>query len=154
MARRRLPRGLSRSISVEREAGTEMIAIARSIRTFVEEAALQALQAAGAGTAGTARGREAALENPFPGRGGLRLDAHSGLRRTLHPQERPRLSPCPNKDRRWDMFRIETVEDDGKLVGTYRTRGDATKALTQLAYQPEPRWLSEAPCPGHRAQPA
>jgi hypothetical protein len=38
------------------------------------------------------------------------------------------------------MFRIETAEDDGKLVGTYRTRGDATKALTQLAYHPEPRW--------------
>jgi hypothetical protein len=38
------------------------------------------------------------------------------------------------------MFRIDSAEDAGKFVGTYRTRGDASRALTQLAYQPEPRW--------------
>lgn len=49
-----------------------------------------------------------------------------------------RLSPT--KDKRWDLFRIEAVEDAGAKIGTYGTRGDASKALAKLAYEPEPRW--------------
>jgi hypothetical protein len=47
---------------------------------------------------------------------------------------------APAKDRRWDLFRIEEVDDLGKPVGTYGSRGDASKALVKLAYGPEPRW--------------
>ena len=39
-----------------------------------------------------------------------------------------------------DLFRIGTVNDLGKPVGTYNSRGDASKALANLAYEPEPRW--------------
>lgn len=49
-----------------------------------------------------------------------------------------RLSPT--KDKRWDLFRIEGVEDASAKIGTYGTRGDASKALAKLAYEPEPRW--------------
>ena len=49
-----------------------------------------------------------------------------------------RLSPA--KDKRWDLFRIGTVNDLGKPVGNYNSRGDASKALANLAYAPEPRW--------------
>lgn len=44
------------------------------------------------------------------------------------------------KDKRWSLFRIANAEDAGKLVGVYVGRGDANKALKQIAYQPEPRW--------------
>ena len=30
--------------------------------------------------------------------------------------------------------------NSGVLLGTYQGRGDANKALQQIAYQPEPRW--------------
>jgi hypothetical protein len=40
----------------------------------------------------------------------------------------------------WVEQQVSHWMDAGKLVGTYRTRGDASRALTQLAYQPEPRW--------------
>jgi len=49
-----------------------------------------------------------------------------------------RLSP--KGDKLWDLHRIGSVEDkDGDLVGIYRTRGDATKAVTTTAYQPDLR---------------
>lgn len=124
----------------EREAGTEMIAIARSIRTFVEEAARQRYERLERERLERREAEKQALEARFlvgadcgwtPIRGSVALFTRKNGRAY-------RLAPT--KDRRWDMFRIETAEDDGKLVGTYRTRGDATKALTQLAYQPEPRW--------------
>lgn len=49
-----------------------------------------------------------------------------------------RLSPT--KDMRLDLHRIVELQDAGKLVGTYRSRGDASKALLKMAYEPEPRW--------------
>jgi hypothetical protein len=43
------------------------------------------------------------------------------------------------KDKRWKLYRITSLEDPGDLLGTYQGRGDANKALQQIAYQPEPR---------------
>jgi hypothetical protein len=44
-------------------------------------------------------------------------------------------------DKMWNLYRIASVEDrDGALIGKYRYRGDVTKALAQIAYQPEPKW--------------
>lgn len=53
-----------------------------------------------------------------------------------------RLTPTPEK--RWRLDRVQSVSDDGEgegeEVGTYRARGEATKVVAQVAYQPEPRW--------------
>ncbi|MGE5564968.1 MAG: hypothetical protein ACM3YN_02265 [Parcubacteria group bacterium] len=50
-----------------------------------------------------------------------------------------RLSPTP--DKMWELHRIASIEDvKGIQIGKYRHRGDVTKALAQVAYQPEPRW--------------
>ena len=49
-----------------------------------------------------------------------------------------RLAPMPNKQ--WRLQRIVSPEDqDGIPIGTYGSRRDATKALEQVAYRPEPR---------------
>ena len=43
-------------------------------------------------------------------------------------------------DKMWKLQRIQSVGDaGGMLIGTYRARGDATKALAQVAFQPETR---------------
>lgn len=49
---------------------------------------------------------------------------------------------APTKDKMWDLHRVEAMCDDeeGGFIGTYQRRGDATKAVKQIAYQPEPRW--------------
>ena len=44
------------------------------------------------------------------------------------------------KDKRWRLYRVTSVEDKGVLLGTYLGRGDANKVLQKLAYEPEPRW--------------
>jgi hypothetical protein len=44
------------------------------------------------------------------------------------------------KDKRWKLYRVATLEDDGFLLGTYQGRGDANKSLGQIAYQPEPNY--------------
>lgn len=51
-----------------------------------------------------------------------------------------RLSPTP--DKMWLLFRVDTVSDEsiGAELGKYQARRDATKAVSQMAYQPEPRW--------------
>ncbi|MFY7854486.1 MAG: hypothetical protein ACOVQ6_22225 [Brevundimonas sp.] len=124
----------------EREAGTEMIAIAGAIREFVEEATRQRREHLDREFKQRREAEKQALEARFlagadcgwtPIRGSVDVFTRKNGRAY-------RLSPT--RDRRWDMFRIDSAEDAGKRVGTYRTRGDASRALTQLAYQPEPRW--------------
>lgn len=47
---------------------------------------------------------------------------------------------APTLDKRWNLYRVESHESAaGALVGTYSKRADATKALANVAYQPEPR---------------
>lgn len=49
-----------------------------------------------------------------------------------------RLSPTA--DKMWNLHRVAGQDDEcGDLIGKYRRRGDATKALAQIAYAPEPR---------------
>lgn len=51
-----------------------------------------------------------------------------------------RLSPT--KDKMWHLFRVSSLDEDeqGRPIGKYQRRGDATKVVAQMAYQPEPRW--------------
>jgi hypothetical protein len=51
-----------------------------------------------------------------------------------------RLSPT--NDKMWHLYRVNStsVDEEGALIGKYQRRGDATKVVKQMAYQPEPRW--------------
>lgn len=51
-----------------------------------------------------------------------------------------RLSPT--KDKKWQLYRVKAASDveEGLLIGRYRARGDATKVVAEIAYQPEPKW--------------
>jgi hypothetical protein len=42
----------------------------------------------------------------------------------------------------WNLFRVKSSSEAevGDLIGKYRRHGDATKVVTEMAYQPEPRW--------------
>ncbi len=50
-----------------------------------------------------------------------------------------RLSPT--KDDMLRLFRVQKVDDDerGDVLGNYQSRGDATKAVKEIAYRPERR---------------
>jgi len=47
---------------------------------------------------------------------------------------------APTKDKRWILYRINDVADEGISLGTYQGRREATKALEKIAYEQEPRW--------------
>jgi hypothetical protein len=51
-----------------------------------------------------------------------------------------RLSPT--KDKKWQLSRVVSVSDDEQaaVLGTYLQRGEATKVVAKMAYQPESRW--------------
>jgi len=49
-----------------------------------------------------------------------------------------RLSPTA--DKLWKLFRIDSVGDEGVLIGKYSYRRDVNKLLAKLAYEPEPQW--------------
>jgi len=44
------------------------------------------------------------------------------------------------KDKRWNLYRIKTLEDAGALLGTYQGRREASTTLEKIAYEPEPQW--------------
>lgn len=48
----------------------------------------------------------------------------------------------PTKDKMWNLYHVNTTSEDekGALIGKYQRRGDATKVVAAMAYQPEPRW--------------
>lgn len=48
----------------------------------------------------------------------------------------------PTRDKRWEMHRVDglSVDEKGRLIGTYSGRGDATKVISKIAYQPETRF--------------
>jgi hypothetical protein len=49
-----------------------------------------------------------------------------------------RLSRAP--DKKLEVHRVQSMDDDtGRLIGRYQGRPEATKAVEQVAYQPEPR---------------
>ncbi|SCB53717.1 hypothetical protein GA0061099_10971, partial [Bradyrhizobium yuanmingense] len=39
----------------------------------------------------------------------------------------------------WTLCRVEEIDDEGELLGTYQGRGDANKALKKIAYAPQPQ---------------
>jgi stringent starvation protein B len=46
-----------------------------------------------------------------------------------------------NGDKTLELRRIKTVEDQqGLLIGAYKSRANATKVIAETAYSPEPRW--------------
>lgn len=51
-----------------------------------------------------------------------------------------RLSPT--KDKKWNLDRVNSALDDekGVFIGRYQRRGDATKVIAEVAYEPEPKW--------------
>ncbi len=46
------------------------------------------------------------------------------------------------RDKKWDVSRVQSIsdEEEAPLIGTYQGRGDAMKAIKEMAYKPEPRW--------------
>lgn len=74
----------------------------------------------------------------FPELGVFENERHHAVRRLLYDYVR---SPSLRHMRETSSL-TKVVHDDPKppMIGRYGSRGDVTKALYKLAYEPEPRW--------------
>jgi hypothetical protein len=124
----------------EKAEGTELPAIIGSLQEHVEaeEERLRKEQE----QAWRARQEEerSALEQRFLAGADCKWTPLRGSREVFTRKNGRAYRFEPTKDKRWNLFRIQDETDSGKLIGVYGSRGDANKALSKLAYEPEPRW--------------
>jgi hypothetical protein len=53
-----------------------------------------------------------------------------------------RRQMAPTMDNKWQLYRVNSTAGDekGAVMGMYQCRGAATRAVAEIAYQPEPGW--------------
>ena len=126
----------------EREVadGTEMPAIIGALQEFVEEESNRLRCEAEAEYRQRQKEARDALECRFLSGADCKWTPIGGSKALYKRMNGRAYRLAPNKGKRWDLFRIETVDDPGERVGTYGSRGDASKAMAKLAYEAEPRW--------------
>jgi hypothetical protein len=124
----------------ERAAGTEMMAIIGAIQEFIEVEE-ERLRLEGEERYRRLREEERLRDEQMFLAGADTSWIKVGESKDLFCRKNGRsFRISQGKDKRWSLFRIANVEESGKLVGVYGGRGDANKALKQIAYEPEPRW--------------
>jgi hypothetical protein len=125
----------------EKAAGTEMPAIVGAIQEYVEQEEERIRVERQTAWRKRTEEERLALEERFLSGADCKwtpIQKSAELYRRINGRAY-RLSPT--KDKMWNLHRIASLDDQKPaLIGTYRTRGDVTKALTQIAYSPEPRW--------------
>lgn len=125
----------------ERSAGTDMVAIVGAIQEFVE-ADREARQRAQreAYQAKVEADRLAAKERLLSG-ADCKWTALSKSK-TLHCRMNGRLFRLDRQaDKKFHLFRVGSLDDqEGEQVGRYAGRTEATKAVAEMAYNPEARW--------------
>ncbi len=120
--------------------GTEMPAIIGALHEFVEQEGERRRREAEAAYRERQKEEREALERRFLAGADCKWTP-VGDSKALYVRKNGRAYRLSStKEKRWDLFRIQDVDDPGKLVGTYGSRGDASKALAKLAYELEPRW--------------
>lgn len=123
----------------ERQAGTEMIAIAGAIRDYIEQAETERREAREQRWKAQKEADRLALEARFLSGADCGWTPVNGSTSVWCRRNGRGYRLERRKDGRQDMFRSDGVDDRGFLVGTYGTRADASKAVKVLAYQPDAR---------------
>jgi len=70
------------------------------------------------------------------------MDGNRKFCRALFSPQWPGIPLVRGKDKRWTLYRIKETSDQGKVIGTYQSRRDASKALDKIAYASNPKWRS------------
>jgi hypothetical protein len=136
----RLQEGCIEIYKREVAAGTEMPAITGAIREYVEQESERLRREAEEAYRESQREEREALERRFLTGADCKWTPIGGSRALYVRKNGRAYKLSPTKDKRWELRRIKDVDDPGKELGIYGSRGDASKALTKLAYEPEPRW--------------
>ncbi|RBP18148.1 hypothetical protein DFR50_10192 [Roseiarcus fermentans] len=120
--------------------GTELPAIIGALQEFVEEEGARRRREAEATYREQQKEERETLERRFLAGADCKWTPIGGSKALYIRKNGRAYRLVPTKDKRWELFRIQDVDDSGKEIGVYGRRGDANKALAKLAYEPEPRW--------------
>ena len=121
----------------EKAEGTELPAIAGALRDFIEREEERLNRERQAAWKARAEAEKSALEQRYMSGADCKwtpVQGSAGLYCRINGRSY-RLSPTA--DKRWDLHRINAIDDKGVLVGRYAQRRDVTKVLAQVAYQPD-----------------
>lgn len=124
----------------EKAAGTEMAAIVGALQGFVEEEEERLRQEQEMAWRQRVEEERIALEQRFLSGADCKWTPINRSKELYIRKNGRAFRLTPTKLKQWDLHRIASLDDAGKIVGTYGSRGDATKALKLVAYEPEPRW--------------
>lgn len=121
--------------------GTEMPAAIGTIQAFVEEDRERRRQARQADYLRSMAAQRKAAEERLRSGADCKWTA-LGASKVVHCRVNARLYRLePQKDKRWQLLRVAELEEQaGEFIGIYGGRKDATKAISEMAYKPEPRW--------------
>ena len=125
----------------EKAAGTEMPAIVGALQEFVEREEQRLRDEHQAAWRQRAEEERIALEQRFLSGADCRWTPIQKSKEIFRRINGRAYKLSPTKDKKWELFRVEAFDDPKPpLIGRYGNRGDVTKALSRLAYEPEPRW--------------
>jgi hypothetical protein len=125
----------------EHSAGTDMPAIVAAIQQFVEEDNESRRLAQEEAYRAQAEADRLAAEERLLSGADCKWTA-LGKSKMLHCRVNGRLFRLERQqDKKFHLSRVKSVDDGGGvLVGRYSGRTEATKAVGEMAYRPEPRW--------------
>lgn len=124
----------------EKAAGTELPAIVGALHEFVEEEEARLRQEQDAAWRQRVEEERLALEQRFLSGADCKWTPINRSKELYIRKNGRAYRLSPTKLKQWDLHRIASMDDAGKIIGTYGSRGDATKVLGKIAYEPEPRW--------------
>jgi hypothetical protein len=124
----------------EKALGTELPAIIWALREFIEDEEGRLYREREAMRHRRIAEEKAALEQRFLSGADCKWTTLANSRDLYIRKNGRAYRLSPTKDKRWHLYRIETVDGPGSIIGTYGTRGDANRVLAKIAYDPEPRW--------------
>lgn len=124
----------------EKEQGTELPAIIGALQEFVEAEEDRLQQERTAAWRKHQEEERVALEERFLSGADSKWTPVNKSRDLFRRINGRAYRLAQTNDKRWALYRINDVSDDGKIVGEYQHRGDTNKALAKIAYLPEPRW--------------
>lgn len=136
----RLKHGCLELYACEKAAGTEIAAIVGLLQEFVEAEEDRLRREDEAAWRKQAEDARIALEQRFLSGADCKWTQIDGSKELYTRKNGRAFRLTPTKLKQWDLHRIADMEDKGKIIGTYGSRGDATKALAKIAFEREPRW--------------
>jgi hypothetical protein len=122
----------------EKVAGTELIAIIAAVREYAENEEARLSKERHEAYKRQAQAEQLAKEQAFLSGAECKW-TQIGKSPELYCRINGRTyCLSPTADKMWQAFRTASVDDrNGRFIGKYKRRGDASKAIQEIAYKPE-----------------